>query len=452
MAQSSYTSLYDFNKVSTFIAIDFETATLKTQMPCQIGITIVVDGVVKESFSRYIQPPENKYSKGCINVHHITPAITENEPLFPEVWNDIKHYFDGAFVVAHNASFDISVLRKALEYYNLPFPNVSEVACTCNIFGGEKLDAACYMYGIDLDNHHDAKADSLACANLYLCYVNGKEKVREEYHANQPKQGSLFMDSDFAEAHTHLKGDILKKDLSLAQDANHPFYDRKVVVTGVFTQDRKELANYLKTCGADINTSISKHTDFVLIGEDPGYKKIEKLDTLRMDGFDVRRLYQEDLDKIMAGEYEGYHVSKGAKKDLDLTYEHYLTHNAAVTDEMNPIYGKELYYSNSKEKGFSQFAQLTGNFGASGDSFLCVETNLCVLTDATIETLKKGEKDETCRYIEEYYNNTKAGKFDYTFISVSDILSFCKKRIDATNDTISGALYDKYMEITKGNC
>ena len=430
-----------------FIAIDFETATIKEQMPCQIGITLVEDGVIKESFSRYIQPPENKYSKRCINVHHITPTITEDEPLFPDVWNDIKHYFVNSIIVAHNASFDIRVLENAMNYYNLPTPNISGYYCTYDMTG-EKLDVACHMYGINLGNHHDAKFDSIACAKLYLSIANNIKPVNKKMEPQHTQQGFLFSDDDFAESHPKLKGDILKKDLSLAKDTNHPFYDRKVVITGVFTQDRKELANYLKNCGADINTNISKHTDFVLIGKDPGYKKIEKIDALRMDGFDVRRIYQEDLDKIISNHHEGYHVEKGARKELDLTYDHYLAHNAAVTDDMNPIYGKELYFSNSKEKGFALFAQLTGNFGASGDSFLCVETNLCVLTDSTIETLKKGEKDETCRYIEEYYNNTKAEKFDYTFISVSDILSFCKKRIDATNDTISGALYDKYIKET----
>lgn len=432
-------------KVYTFVAIDFETATLKDQMPCQIGITVVVDGVIKESFSRYIQPPGNEYSRGCINVHHITPSITENEPLFPSVWEDIKHYIENSYIVCHNASFDLNVLDKVLSRYNIPFPNIKGYACTCNIFDGEKLDVACFQYGISLDNHHDAKSDSLACAKLYLCYINGVEKIREAQKPQEPKQGLLFADSDFLESHSRLQGNILKKDLSLAKDTSHPFYDRKVVVTGVFKQGRKELADYLKNNGADINTSISKNTDFVLIGEEPGPKKIEKLDALLSDGFEVCRIYQEDLDKIISGNYEGYQVKKGTNKDLNLTYAHYLNHNAASSESVNPIYGKELYFSNSKDKEFNSFAQLAGNFGAFGDPFLCPDTNLCILTSSTIESLKNGEKDNTIRYIESYYNATKANKFDYTFISVDDILSFCKDRIDKTGDTISLELYNKYV-------
>lgn len=38
-----------------------------------------------------------------------------------------------------------------------------------------------------------------------------------------------------------LKGDILRKDLSQA-DPNNPFYDRKVVITGEFSLERKEIA------------------------------------------------------------------------------------------------------------------------------------------------------------------------------------------------------------------
>lgn len=434
---------YDL-KTLDFVAIDFETATNKEPMPCQIGITVVSDGNIKESFSRYIQPPGNKYSNVCMAVHHITPEMTESEPTFPSVWTDIKHYFQKSFIVAHNAAFDISVLQRALNYYNIPLPDIMGYICTCDIFGREKLNIACHQYGIELNNHHNAQDDSLACAQLYLCYVYDKEKL---YDTPFDGQGCLFFDEDFTESHARLNGDILVKDLSLAKNKNHPFYDKKIVITGVFRQDRKELANYLKSNGADINTSISKKTDFVLIGDEPGIRKIEKLDTLQMDGYHVRRIYQEDLDRIICGKWEGYEAIETTKR-LNLTYEHYEMNHVNVIESLNPIYGKELFFGNSKDAAFSSFAQLTGNFGAFGDTYLSVDTNLCVLNDSTIQALKNGEKDETILYIEDYYNSTKAVKFEYKFISVDDILSFCKSRIDRTNDTISGELYDKYTNVS----
>ena len=77
---------------SNFIAIDFETAT-SNKMACQIGITIVENGAIKDTIVRLIQPPNNKYDVGCIQVHHITPEQTSKSPTFDIVWEEIKNLF-----------------------------------------------------------------------------------------------------------------------------------------------------------------------------------------------------------------------------------------------------------------------------------------------------------------------------------------------------------------------
>ena len=109
----------DSVRTLNFTAIDFETATMKNKYPCQIGIVVVRNGQIEESISRYIQPPSNLYDKRCISVHKITPDITKDEPEFPDVWNDIKQYFEDTVLVAHNASFDITVLENILNYYDI---------------------------------------------------------------------------------------------------------------------------------------------------------------------------------------------------------------------------------------------------------------------------------------------------------------------------------------------
>lgn len=424
---------------NNFIAIDFETATQKERYPCQIGITVVRNGIIDESFSRLIQPHNNEYSKGCIMVHHIIPQHTANEPLFPEVWNDIKHYFEGEFIVAHNAAFDIDVLCKALEFYNIEKPEILGYACTCDIFNKEPLNTLCKKYGIKL-NHHDAKSDSEACAKLYLCHINNTppQQIVEE-----PKQAVLFDDSLF-QNHEPLKGDLLKKDLTNA-DPNNPFYDRKVVLTGLFSQGRQELGKILKSMGADNDTSISKKTNFVLIGKEPGEAKINKLNKLLHDGWSIKKLYQEDIDNILNGEWEGYHVPKTNTKDLNLTYEHYLKHLYNRKNVNNPIYGHELFVSNSILGHFDYFSQMCGYVGAFVNDDMCPEIDLCVLSERTLSLLKQGKKDETIQYIESYYNTHKAVVFDYRFISETDILNYINNRIETCNDIVTKEYYDKYI-------
>src|SRR5690625_3226418 len=112
-----------------FIAVDFETAnTWNRSSACAIGIVEVNNGEVVSEFYSLINP-NDEFDPYCIDIHGITPDMVENQPTFNEVWNDIKQFFQNRLVVAHNASFDMSVLRYCLNEYNIPFPDFN-YACT----------------------------------------------------------------------------------------------------------------------------------------------------------------------------------------------------------------------------------------------------------------------------------------------------------------------------------
>lgn len=309
-----FKQLDGFPKVKDFVAIDFETAT--DLNPCQIGMAIVKDCVITQTINRLIRPPYNMFNSFTISVHHITPNITEQQPEFPEVWNEIKHFFDGAIIVAHNARFDISVLQNALDYYALPYPEIAGFVCTCELNNREGLELACARYGICLEHHHDGEDDAINCAKLYLAYVNNEKKLS---NADVPKEllqkrSFSFSFQDAFEGHDVLRGDVLQKDLTGA-DPSNPFYDRKVVITGIFSIDRPELAQKLKCMGADIDTNVSSRTNYLLIGEAPGPSKIRKFDDLIAEGKDVRKIFQEDLDLILSGKgYEKYRTESSVSK------------------------------------------------------------------------------------------------------------------------------------------
>lgn len=434
----------NYYRTLDFIAIDFETAKTKDRFPCQIGIAIVKNGILEECFSRYIQPPGNEYDAVCSAVHGINKNVTADAPLFPSVWNEIKHYFENAFIVAHNAAFDISVLNKAIQYYELDFPNIKGYACTCDIYDKLKLNEACALYDIQIDNHHDAKCDSMMCAELYLKYVNNVEPKHsiDEVRVENGRKSKFPL----FEGHDKICGDLLLKDLSCA-DPNNPFYDRKVVITGVFDCDRKKLAAKLKSMGADIDVSITKRTHYVVIGKDPGPGKIQKIDKLIHDGYPIKALYQNDLDNIFSGKYEGYCMEKEVKKNLKLTYEHYVKHHITFPDDCsNIIASKELFFGKGFEGDFNVFNQITGNLGAAGDN-ICIypETNICVLSNSTLQKLRDGVSDETIEYIENFYNSNKSIEFALTFLSEQEILDFCKVRCDKCKDSVTLDLYNRYI-------
>lgn len=272
-----------------FVAIDVETAIGKRWSICQIGLAIVENGEITQTYSKLVQPPRNEYAIGNINIHGITPDMTENAPIFPEVWDEIYPLIEGKRLVAHNASFDINCLHQTLDFYNRPIP-VMECDCTYSRTG-YKLCEICDAFEIELVNHHDATCDAVACAKVYLNLLHGNKPDLSKIKPRSQMSVSFFA----PEGHVHLCGDVMKPDLINA-DCNSPFYAEKLVFTGVLNSiDRKEAADLVKKLGADIDGSISKRTHFVITGSAPGPSKMEKIQQLNTQGCDIRIIYEEEF-------------------------------------------------------------------------------------------------------------------------------------------------------------
>jgi len=158
-----------------FVAIDFETATSKRNSACSVGIVTVQQGRIVEEYHTLIQPPNNEYNWHNIQVHGITEVDTYNAPRFDEIYPEIKKRLFGNIVIAHNESFDRSVLKSTMlefgiDYVDIQLPEKWE--CTMKIFKAKgyvpaRLDVCCDKHGIQLQ-HHDALSDARACAKLYI--------------------------------------------------------------------------------------------------------------------------------------------------------------------------------------------------------------------------------------------------------------------------------------------
>jgi DNA polymerase-3 subunit epsilon len=223
------------------------------------------------------------------------PDQTQKSPTFDIVWKEIKDLFINNIVVAHNAVFDESVLRTNLDYYGVDHSQVKQFCCTYKLYG-LSLEKLCYLLDIPLDNHHDAGFDSLCCAKFYINYLNGVELdcSKLALMPNSKKESKVY--------HEQLKGDVLSKDLSCA-DPNNPFYDKKVVITGVFDVDRKELAIKLKSLGADVDTGISKKTNFVFVGDEAGPSKLAKIKSLTESGCEICILNKQAAVLVMEDKF-----------------------------------------------------------------------------------------------------------------------------------------------------
>lgn len=163
----------------TFVAIDFETATGYRDSACAIGIVTIEDGIIVDEYFSLIQPPDNQYWRSNINVHGITPEMTEDVPGFHAVYPEVKKRLKGKTVVAHNEVFDRSVLKHTMRMYRFDYDELfipDRWECTCRIYRslGYKpadLKTCCMRNDIQL-NHHEALSDARGCALLYQLYLD----------------------------------------------------------------------------------------------------------------------------------------------------------------------------------------------------------------------------------------------------------------------------------------
>ena len=158
-----------------FTAIDFETATGKRNSACAVGIVTVENGVIADTFQALIRPPGNAYFGMNVAVHGIRPQDTAHAPTFAELYPELKSRLQGRTLVAHNESFDRSVLRRTMEHYALDYPELGLAErweCTMRIYKAKgfvpcRLNVCCERLNIPLQ-HHEALSDAIGCAHLYL--------------------------------------------------------------------------------------------------------------------------------------------------------------------------------------------------------------------------------------------------------------------------------------------
>jgi DNA polymerase-3 subunit epsilon len=154
-----------------FAAIDFETANYERTSVCSVGVVVVRNGEIVDSFYSLIQPEPNYYNYRCTQVHGITRDDTESAPIFPEVWRQIEPLIEGLPLVAHNKSFDESCLKAVFRVYQMDYPDY-EFCCTYkaarrvygNSLPNHQLHTVAARCGYQLENHHHALADAEACA------------------------------------------------------------------------------------------------------------------------------------------------------------------------------------------------------------------------------------------------------------------------------------------------
>ena len=158
-----------------FTAIDFETANSSNASACAVGLARVRDGEVVARAGWLIQPPpgHDRFFQLNTRIHGIRECDVADARGWSAQLPELLAFMGDDVIAAHNAGFDMTVLRRACEATGDTWP-VMRYVCSLQVsrktyeLDSYRLPVVAAAAGFLDFPHHDAAADALACAHILI--------------------------------------------------------------------------------------------------------------------------------------------------------------------------------------------------------------------------------------------------------------------------------------------
>ncbi|MBI6116417.1 exonuclease domain-containing protein [Salegentibacter maritimus] len=278
-----------FDNQFDYIAIDFETANKNRVSACAIGLVFIKNYKVAYEVGFKIKPPKNeKFSSFHTNLHGISKEDVSYWGHFDELWkSELSKYLNDSLIVFHNSSMDLSILKNLFYYYSISdfhidYIDTMQLAEKCGL--SKKLEDLASKFDVEIENPHDPVADAKTCAIIFNelidIYPNHKEligklsvEIENEHKkkvqaTNQVKNDNIGIIQEFS---------ISKEELNNLKIENKGF-----LFSGELTQERSDCKNFIKENGGLIKSSVTSKLDYIVIGTDYGWAKIQKVQELNL--------------------------------------------------------------------------------------------------------------------------------------------------------------------------
>ena len=154
----------------------FDCETTGTDPECDeiVSLALVLLDPNGNEISRFgsLVRPSRRIPEEASAIHGIRDADVANAPTVAELAGKLLELLGGRVFVAHNASFDLTMLRAALRSVGIEY-RPPAVACTLDAFRvleplaeAHRLEAICARHDVQLAGAHDAMHDAEATAAL----------------------------------------------------------------------------------------------------------------------------------------------------------------------------------------------------------------------------------------------------------------------------------------------
>ncbi|WP_050669003.1 exonuclease domain-containing protein [Luteipulveratus halotolerans] len=260
-----------------FTALDFETANHSRASVCRVGLTKVRDGRAVDAHGWTIRPPvaHNWFDAFNTRLHGIGPGDVVAAPGWGESLAQITEYIGEDVVVAHNAAFDLSVLREACIAEGLPWPSIDFL---CTLLSARRVfDLHSYRLpfimracGVELLAHHDATADAWAAATVMTAMVarTGSGSLEEFAATHRLRIGHIESGLYVAARWNPPNNGLVAPDGNPDADPDGPLFEKVVVFTGTLASMRRQEAwEQVAAAGGVPEKNVTKRTHVLVAGD-----------------------------------------------------------------------------------------------------------------------------------------------------------------------------------------
>jgi DNA polymerase-3 subunit epsilon len=269
-----------------------------------------------------MRPPEpvDWFAPFNVMLHGITPEMVADAPRWRRVLPSILDYVDGDVVVAHNAGFDIGVVRYACAVDNIEWPAM-RFFCTlvlarrAFVLPSYRLPFVTDRCGFTLTDHHDACADARAVAGI----IN--HLAQREGAADLDTLGSCFnvrvgeMQSGIYRGSVCTapgSAGLVAADANPDADPDGYLFGRVVVFTGALLSMTRQLAwDRVVHAGGVPEKNTTKRTNVLVLGDfnpanlRPGATysgKARRAFELQDGGQDIELMTEDDFLRVLDGQ------------------------------------------------------------------------------------------------------------------------------------------------------
>ena len=165
-----------------YVVFDLETTGFspETNRIIEIGAVKVQNGKIVDKFSTFVNP-QVPIPFRIEQLTSINDSMVIDAPVIADILPEFMKFCEGCVMVAHNADFDMSFIKKNCQRLDIPCkPTIVDTAALARVLlpnlNRFKLDTVAKALGVSLENHHRAVDDAGCTAEIFVKFI---EMLRE---------------------------------------------------------------------------------------------------------------------------------------------------------------------------------------------------------------------------------------------------------------------------------